>query len=166
MKTIEEQLILHEGLRLKPYKCTADKWTIGVGRNLEAKGLTKTEQEHILGTGGLSKLEVIDVLLERGISKEEALFLLDNDIAECRRDLGRYDWYTKANPVRQKVLLDMRLNLGMEGLLEFKRMITALAAQDYGLAAEEMKDSKWYRQVKTRGIRLVEMMRTGEDYSF
>lgn len=164
MKTIEEQLILHEGLRLNVYRCPAGIWTIGVGRNLEAKGLTKQEKEKILGVGGLSKLEVIDVLLERGISREEALYLLDNDIVDCRRDLERYDWYTKLDPVRQKVLIDMRLNLGMAGLLEFKRMIVALAAQDYERAADEMEDSKWYPQVKTRGVRLVEMMRTGEDY--
>ncbi len=164
MKTIEEQLILHEGLRPDVYKCPADKWTVGVGRNLEAKGLTKQEQAKILGTSGLSKLEVIDVLLERGISKEEALFLLAGDIEQCKSDLSRYDWYTKLDPVRQKVLIDMRLNLGMTGLLEFRRMITALAGQDYEVAADEMIDSKWYRQVKTRGVRLAGMMRTGEDY--
>jgi GH24 family phage-related lysozyme (muramidase) len=30
-----EQLIEFEGLKLKPYKCTANKLTIGIGRNLE-----------------------------------------------------------------------------------------------------------------------------------
>lgn len=166
LKTIEEQLILHEGLRLKVYKCPAGKWTIGVGRNLEAKGLTKEEQEKILGTSGLSKLEVIDALLGMGISKEDALFLLANDIADCKRDLERYDWYTKLDPVRQKVLIDMRLNLGMAGLLDFKRMIVALAAQDYEAAAKEMIDSRWYVQVGNRSKRLVTMMFDGEDYEF
>lgn len=162
--SLEDQLILHEGLRLEVYKCPADKWTVGVGRNLEAKGLTKQEQAEILGTSGLSKLEVIDALLERGISKEEALFLLAGDIADCKRDLERYDWYTKLDPVRQKVLIDMRLNLGMAGLLDFKRMIVALAAGDYKVASWEMTDSAWYGQVGNRSKRLVRMMATGEDY--
>lgn len=137
LKTIEEQLILHEGLRLKPYKCPAGYLTIGVGRNLETKG----------------------------ISREEALFLLRNDIKEIERALSKYDWYTKLDPIRQKVLIDMCFNLGLAGLLQFKRMIAALAAGDYKRAADEMVDSAWYHQVGTRARRLVEMMRTGEDYT-
>ena len=43
MKTIEEQLILHEGLRLKPYRDTVGKLTIGVGRNLDDVGITRAE---------------------------------------------------------------------------------------------------------------------------
>ena len=163
--TIEEQLILHEGLKLQVYKCPADKWTIGAGRNLEAKGLTRAEQEQILGVSGLNKEETISTLQGRGISKEEALFLLTNDIEQCKSDLSRYDWYTKLDPVRQKVLIDMRLNLGMVGLLGFRRMIDALTQRDYHKASFEMVDSAWYYQVGNRGKRLVEMMRTGEDYN-
>lgn len=164
--TIEEQLILHEGLRLKPYKCPANKWTIGVGRNLEAVGLSDKEQKRILGAYGLNKLEVIDVLLRPGveITKEDALYMLDNDIERCKADLERYDWYKSLDPIRQKILIDMRLNLGMAGLLGFKNMIAALKAGDYKKAAFEMRDSKWYFQVGRRSERLVEMMRTGKDY--
>ncbi len=164
MRSIEDQLILHEGLRLKPYKCPAGKWTVGVGRNLEAKGLTKEEKERILGVGGLSKLEVIDVLLERGISENEALFLLRNDIAEVTAQLERFDWFRALGPVRRKVLIDMCFNLGMAGLLGFQKMIEALKRADYERAADEMVNSKWYGQVGERGRRLERMMRTGEDY--
>lgn len=162
--TIEQQLILHEGLRLDVYKCPANKWTVGVGRNLEAKGLTKEEQQKLFGHSGLNRTEVIDVLLERGISREEALFLLNGDIHQCVSDLKKYDWYNHLDPIRRKVLIDMRLNLGMAGLLGFKRMIVALAAKDYETAADEMMDSAWYRQVGNRSKRLVCMMRTGNDY--
>lgn len=136
LKTIEEQLILHEGLRLKPYKCPAGYLTIGVGRNLETKG----------------------------ISREEALFLLRNDIAEAERALSRYEWYTKLDPIRQKVLIDMCFNLGLAGLLQFRRMITALNLGDYETAADEMLASKWAKQVGARAQRLAQMMRTGQDY--
>ena len=43
MKAIERQLIEHEGLEQKVYRCTAGKLTIGVGRNLEDKGITEEE---------------------------------------------------------------------------------------------------------------------------
>ena len=90
--------------------------------------------------------------------------MLAGDIEQCKSDLSRYDWYTKLDPVRQKVLIDMRLNLGMAGLLGFRRINTALAGQDYEVAAREMQDSQWYHQVGNRSKRLVKMMATGEDY--
>jgi len=136
LKSIEEQLVLHEGLRLNPYRCPAGKLTIGVGRNLE----------------------------DKGISMAEALFLLRNDVEEVRTQLERYPWYTQLDPVRQKVLIDMAFNLGIGGLMQFRKMLAALEAGDYGKTADEMLDSKWARQVGKRAQRLAEMMRTGADY--
>lgn len=164
MKTIEEQLILHEGLILKPYKCPAGYWTIGVGRNLEAKGLTREEQCKILGQCGLSKADVIEILKERGITKDEALFLLASDVAAVQAALSKHDWYSKLDEVRKKVVVDMAFNLGVDGILKFKKMIAALKRGDYEAATAEMVDSKWHRQVKERAIRLEKMMLTGEDY--
>ena len=136
MHSIEDQLILHEGLRLKPYRCTAGKLTIGVGRNLE----------------------------DKGISHDEAMLLLRNDIAEVTVQLEQFDWFRALGPVRRKVLVDMAFNLGMAGLLGFQKMIEALKQGDYEAAADEMVYSRWYRQVGERGRRLERMMRTGEDY--
>ena len=59
MNQAKAQLVRHEGLRLKPYRCTAGKLTIGVGRNLE----------------------------DKGISQQEAYELLENDIRECEVQL-------------------------------------------------------------------------------
>ena len=136
LKSIEEQLILHEGMKLKPYRCPAGKLTIGVGRNLEDKGL----------------------------SKQEALFLLRRDIAEVTNELRKYPWFETLDMVRQKVLIDMAFNLGINGLLSFKKMLSYLKAGDYEKAADEMVNSRWYGQVGDRAKRLVKMMRTGEDY--
>ena len=58
-KDIADILILHEGKRRKPYRCTKGKLTIGVGRNLESNGLRDTE----------------------------IMYMLNNDIADCIRDL-------------------------------------------------------------------------------
>ncbi len=136
MHSIEDQLILHEGMRLKPYRCTAGKLTIGVGRNLEDKGITE----------------------------DEALYMLRNDIKEITKYLERYSWYLALGPVRRKVIIDMVFNLGIIGFLGFRRMIAALERGDYEKAADEMVMSRWYQQVGARGKRLERMMRTGEDY--
>ena len=157
-------MILHEGLRLEPYICPAGYWTIGVGRNLESKGLTGAEQKFIFGRDDYSKQEVIELLKKRGISKDEALFLLANDISECIKDLKTFTWFDQLDDVRAKVVIDMRFNLGPQGFRQFKRMIEHLAAGRYSLAAGEMVNSRWYLQVGTRARRLVEMMRTGNDY--
>jgi lysozyme len=108
--------------------------------------------------------EVIEVLKKRGITKDEALFLLREDIADAEKDLQHFDWFPRLDPVRRKVVIDMRYNLGPTRFRQFKRMIAALAAGDYKQAADEMVDSAWYHQVGTRARRLVEMMRTGQDY--
>jgi lysozyme len=130
------QLRLHEGERLKPYRCTAGKLTIGVGRNLE----------------------------DRGISREESAMLLANDIANEERELLRaLPWVAKLDEVRQRVLLDMSFNLGLVGLLGFKRTLSTIEAGDYQAAATMMLDSKWAKQVGQRAERLSRMMATGKD---
>ncbi len=164
--TIVDQLVLHEGLRQNIYKCPANDWTIGVGRNLETKGLSPIEQEHIFREHGLSRAEVIERFREgKTITKEEAIYLLENDIRNCKYDLNKFPWFKDLDSVRQKVLIDMRFNLGNAGFLGFKKMIKSLEEGDYTQAGYEMKDSRWYRQVGDRGKRLVRMMVTGEDYT-
>ena len=64
--------------------------------------------------------------------------------------------------VRRGVLVDMLFNLGLTKLLGFVKMLDALRAGDYTKASLEMKDSDWYGQVKSRAVKLAEMMRTGE----
>ena len=90
--------------------------------------------------------------------------MLANDTDDAITELQNFDWFEELDPVRNKVVIDMRYNLGPTRFRQFKRMIAALAAGDYTAAAAEMVDSKWYRQVMTRGWRLARMMRTGENY--
>lgn len=131
-----EQLTLHEGLRLKPYRCTAGKLTIGIGRNLE----------------------------DRGITTEEAMYLLQNDINSIWLQLAnRLPYFLNLSEVRQRVLIDMAFNLGIEGLLAFRKTLAHVAAGRYAEAATEMLDSRWADQVGERSRRLSRMMRTNED---
>lgn len=131
-----EQLLLHEGIRLRPYADTVGKLTIGVGRNLT----------------------------DKGISRREALDLLDNDLDECLRDLATFPWFLGLDPIRQRVLTDMRFNLGPRGFRGFTRTLASVAAQDFHGAANGMRHSAWAIQVKTRADRLAQMMETGQDY--
>ena len=63
----------------------------------------------------------------------------------------------------QRVIANMMFNLGKPRFKGFKKFIAAVKARDWNKAADEMVDSKWYRQVKGRGQRLVERMREIED---
>lgn len=134
--TLTEQLLLHEGIRLKPYKDTVGKLTIGVGRNLT----------------------------DRGLTKDEALYLLANDIADATADCRRYlEFFDRLDDVRQRVLIDMCFNLGIHGLLAFKTTLGHVAAGRYDAAADAMLQSKWAEQVSRRAHRLAAWMRTGTD---
>lgn len=124
----------HEGLRLKPYECTAGKLTIGYGRNLD----------------------------DNGISEVEANALLDNDINSVCIRLESQDFWTGLCAARQAVLIDMCFNLGWPRLSGFRKMLAALRVADYQAAAREMLDSQWAKQVGGRATKLAKIMRTGE----
>ena len=132
------QLRLHEGVEHKLYECTAGYLTIGVGRNIE----------------------------ERGLSDDEIDYLLNNDVNIATDELvATFDWYADLDPIRQRVVVDMVFNLGMPRFKQFQNMIAAIEAGDWMEASDEMMDSRWAQQVGLRASRLAEMMETGEDSS-
>ena len=134
IERLKAQLILHEGLRLKPYKDSVGKLTIGVGRNLDDKGITNNE----------------------------AMTLLDNDIDDAYEDAkSLIASFNDIGDVRQRVLVDMSYNLGRSRLKGFKKMLAAVESGMFTTASREMLDSKWADQVGTRAERLAKMMRTG-----
>jgi lysozyme len=134
MDMLLKQLIKHEGLELNIYTCPAGKKTIGVGRNLE----------------------------DRGITKKEAMFLLRNDIDISEDELSRYfDFYDDLSDIRQNVLLNMHFNLGFPTLFKFEKFIGHLEDKNYLKASKEMLDSKWARQVGNRALELSEQMLRG-----
>jgi len=127
-------LVLHEGLRLRPYRCTAGKLTIGVGRNLD----------------------------DNGITQAEAFALLENDIIAVEADLDRtWPWWRQMTDPRQQVLADMCFNLGVNRLGGFVNTIAAMKRGDYEAAADGMLASLWASQVGRRAQRLAKMMREG-----
>ena len=135
-KRLMSQLNIDEGRKKKLYKDTASppKWTIGVGRNIEDRGLRDDE---------------IDLMLSNDI--EEAVGIA----------LALVPQFDKLGDVRQEVLVNMAFNMGGPRLAGFKKMLAAVSAYDYQEAADQMEDSAWYRQVGARAERLVKSMRTG-----
>ena len=131
---VQEMLISHEGMKFTPYRCSAGRWTLGVGRNISDKGITK----------------------------EEAIMLLNNDISECKRDLANLvfkgQFYKFPEPV-QHVLMDMRFQLGWKGFRGFRKMIIAFKELNYEEAIVQMMDSAWYGQTTNRANELIEMIR-------
>ena len=131
---IREQLIRDEGRHLIVYRCPRGKLTIGVGRNLE----------------------------DRGITHAEALYLLDNDIADFTRELvAVIPWAAPLDDARFGALLNMAFNLGVEGLTDFKKMLLAIRYERWDEAAKELLDSVYARQVGDRARRLARQIETG-----
>lgn len=153
-EVLRAELERDEGLRLKTYRCTAGKLSIGVGRNLDDVGIRLAET---------NKLKITKAsCIAKGITRDQAMALLDSDIDGCEHDLdARLPWWRKLDPVRQRVLLNMCFNMGIGTLLTFKNTLRFIEQGNYVSAAANMLASKWAKQVGQRAIRLAELMRKG-----
>ena len=126
-------LIKHEGLKLEPYRCTSDKLTIGVGRNLE----------------------------DCGITEEEAMYLLKNDIKKFHEELTeRFYFYQYLDGARKDAMLNMAFNMGVPRLANFVNALDFMSQRKYAEAADEFLDSKWAKQVGNRAQEVAHMIRT------
>jgi lysozyme len=127
---LRQQLIAHEGLRLRVYADSVGKLTIGCGRNLT----------------------------DDGISQDEAMLLLDHDISATLDGLLRaLPWTAQLDAPRLRVLADIGFNAGIEGLLRFRKMLDAVERRDYGTAADEVIHSQL---APNRAQRLAVLMRS------
>ena len=139
---IYELIERHEGNELYPYRCPAGKLTIGIGRNLD----------------------------DRGISPDEAQYMLRNDVAIADEELQReFPWFFKLNRARQNALIDLAINMGMPTLIKFRKTLDHIAAGRYDEAAAELLrgtgpggKSRYYAQVGKRAETIAEIIRTGE----
>ena len=125
---LRNDLIRDEGVRTKPYRCPADKLTIGVGRNLDDVGITTAEAGH----------------------------LLDNDIDRVFRELdANLSWWRGRPDHVQRGMANMCFQMGVSRLLGFRKTLSALQAGDYATAQKEAKDSAWYKQTPARAERVI-----------
>jgi lysozyme len=151
-----EKLIQHEGLRLQVYEDSLGIATIGIGRNLEDRGITPEELEWM----DIPNMAIVHTM---GITEADAMYLAHNDVQIVEEELLRaHPCVDRLDAVRQLVLIDMAFNLGVPRLCKFKKMWAAVEAEDFSTAAKEMLDSRWANQVKSRSTKLAHAMHHGE----
>ena len=93
------------------------------------------------------------------ITEEESMDILAKRIPKKHlKLLDRLDWYGDLPPRVQGVIIEMTFQLGTAGMLKFKKMIGNMRIQEWKAAAEEMKDSLWYRQTKNRCEKLASIV--------
>lgn len=138
-------LIRDEGLRLRAYKCTAGAWTIGVGHNLSARGVK-----------GCKLLYYRTV----GITREQALKLLDEDILTAEKDCEAIfgDVFNTWSGLRRLGWVNLAFNLGRDRLSKFVNTIRWAKAGDWGRVRFGLINSLWYKQVKSRGPRVAALI--------
>ena len=136
MINIEEELIKEEGISLATYDDGMGNFTIGVGHLLKKPTDPITLEE----AGRLLKKDILIA------------------VEQCVKNIP---CYPELDEVRQYVLISMMFNMGWNRLKTFKRFFTALNSGAYSVAANEMIDSLWARQTKSRANKLSKMMRTG-----
>jgi lysozyme len=107
-----------EGFRSKPYLDSKSVLTIGWGTNIA-----------------------------QGIDHTEASFLLQHRMGLAMREcIRRLPWFSRQNDVRRGVVVRMVYQLGIDGVLGFRKFCAAMDVDDHETAADEMLDSKWARE--------------------
>lgn len=146
---IKKRLEFHEGYRAKPYKCTAGFNTIGIGRNLDTNPLTEAESKLIKD--------------KNNITKQEAYFLLENDIMRVIKELDNLlgHQFKKLDDERRYALIDLCFNLGIRKLSQFKKTLEYLRDEEFIKAGDELLNSNYANQVKGRAIRISNLIKTG-----
>ena len=103
-----------------------------------------------LGTPGAGRCCTID----------QARTWRENRIKAIAGDLTFHlPWWTNLPPEKMAALINMAYQNGMGGLLNFKRMLLALAGQHWDTAAAEALDSKWAKQTPARAQRIAARLR-------
>jgi len=151
MDKLIAQLKRHEGFRSQMYMdtCIPPKETIGYGYNLSANPLR------------LSSLE-INHAHTKGVNEVEAERILKLMVSKCVDQLEEaIPFINKLDTVRQDILINMGFNMGLVGLLKFKKALLLVKAGDYTKASIEMLDSKWAKDVGNRALELSTQMKSG-----
>lgn len=132
---------------------------------VEHEGAVKSDGRHVVYEDPLG-VETIGYgrnLEDRGLSEEEAQYLLENDVEDFYdRLVESFPVVKQLSEVRQVALTDMAFNLGIAGISQFSDMWAAIEDENYAGASVEMLDSLWSEQVGTRANDLADMMRDNQ----
>ena len=131
---LRAQLIRHEGVVNHAYQDHLGFWTIGVGRLIDER------------RGG-------------GLSDDEVMYLLDNDIDRFTTALqSQLDFFNDLNETQQQALVNMAFQLGVNGLLSFKRTLDHMRHGRYSEARTEALKSRWAQQTPNRAAEVAAML--------
>lgn len=132
---LEAELVRDEGDREFPYQDAKGQWTIGIGHDLSANGISPAVRD----------------------------LLFKEDVDRALNDALTFSWFIGLNDVRQRVVLNMLFNLGRTKFMGFVHMLAAIERQDYLEASRQMLMSDWAGEVHDRATRLAAHMETGCD---
>ena len=139
---LREELKIDEGVKYEIYLDHLGLPTFGIGHLVVDRD---PEFEEPVGTP---------------VSEDRVNECFDQDVAimlgECRK---LYEDFDDLPEEAQLIIANMMFNMGRPRLSKFKGMKRGVDARDWNAAADEMVDSRWYRQVTNRADRLVQRMR-------
>ena len=142
IQQLREQLEIDEGVRYDIYLDHLGLPTFGIGQLV-----TKNDPESGQAVG-------------TPISKERVAACFDMDVQSVINDCNKlYEDFENLPEEVQQIIANMMFNMGYTRLSKFKGMKRGVDSKDWNQAADEMVDSRWYRQVTNRANRLVERMR-------
>ncbi len=152
MGFLKDFVVLGEGCRKSVYRDSLGIPTIGIGCNLNV-----TSNQDLIRSMGIDPQQLIAG--SESLSDEQINRIFSCQINDCKKNVLRlFGNFENLSPLRQIVLLDMIFNLGYQRLSKFKNLRQAVSEQNFSRAAKEMKNSRWFQQVKNRGQRNVYIM--------
>jgi lysozyme len=142
IQELRKQLEIDEGVRYVIYLDHLGLPTFGIGHLV-----TKNDSESGQAVGAT-------------VSKERVAECFDMDVQSVINDCNKlYNNFENLPEEVQQIIANMMFNLGRTRLSKFKGMKRGVDSMNWNQAADEMVDSRWYRQVTNRAQRLVSRMR-------
>jgi lysozyme len=115
---------------------------------------------HVIGHPTIGVGRALDTC---GITDDEATDLLWGNMAEYSGELMALPWFVGLDRGRRRAIMNMRHQMGLAGLLQFRRMIAAIEAGDLAAAAAAGLDSQWARtQSPVRAQRVMALLEHGD----
>jgi lysozyme len=136
---VKERIKQHEGFNNRVYKDSLGKKTIGYGHL-------------VLPTDSFKDSEYYETSVLNDLFEQD----FQNALDQAQKLLDGYNLPDKAIGV----VVEMIFQLGIGGVSKFKMMLTALMAQDYDNAANQMLRSEWHEQSPKRCEELSNIMRS------
>ena len=137
--TLQDELANDEGIKYELYLCSENHLTGGIG--------------HLITEGDT---EYYDMPIGTKVPNEQVNDWFEKDIkvtlSDCKIIFEEFDSLPSE---AQLVIANMCFQLGRPRLSKFKNFIAAVKDQDWDRAADEMKDSRWYKQTTARAERLI-----------